>query len=217
MQTADFNHNDFSERGNAADENLLVKFFYKTRPKKGQQPHETPKFIEVEYIEIRVAGSRDPQACRPATDGDRQRFPRHYAAFKQRVELPEEGYPLAEWTMINRSMVETLSFMNVKTVEQLANLNDTHVSGIMGGSGFKRKAQEWLKERNSNDSLAKENVELRAEMAEMQASINALINAQPNTESEPEAEPEPEPEAKTEAKTEVKKPRTTARRSRNKA
>ena len=207
MQTADFNPDDFRE-GNKADENLLVKFFLKTRPKKGLAPHENAQFIEVEYIEIRVAGARDPQACRPASEVDKQRFPRHYAAFKQRVELPEEGFPLAEWPLINRSMVETLTFMNVKTVEQLANLNDTHVSSIMGGAGFKQKAQAWLKDRNSNDALARENSTLKAQMAEVQAQMAELLAAQKapepktgNSEVEPKAEtlaPEPETEPKAE-------------------
>lgn len=219
MQTADFNYEDFSERGNTADEALLVKFFLKTRPKRDLAPHENAQFHEVEYIEIRVAGSRDPQACRPASEADKSRFPRHYAAFKQRIELPEEGFPLAEWPLINRTMVETLSFMNVKTVEQLANLNDTHVGSIMGGAGFKQKAQNWLSERNSNDALARENAELRekttemqAQMTEMQAQMTKLMDAgksgEPEVASEPSAEVASEPKA--EAKT------TKPRRSRAK-
>lgn len=207
MQTADFNHNDFSERGNAADENLLVKFFHKTRPKKGQLPHETPQFTEVEYIEIRVAGSRDPQACRAATLADKSRFPRHYDAFKRRVELPEEGFPLTEWSQINRSLVETLSFLNVKTVEQLSKVSDTHITSIMGGNSFKQKAINWLKERNSNDALARENAELRSEMVAMQAQLAELISV--GRETQPV-------ETETKAETKAEKPKAASRRSRKK-
>ena len=197
MQTADFNHEDFSTQSNKADESLLVKFFFKTRRKKGLAPHENAQFEEAEYIEIRVCGNRDPQACRPATHADKQRFPRHYAAFKARTEMPEDGFPLAEWPLINRSMVETLSFQHVKTVEQLANLNDSALGAIMGGQDFKRKAQEWLKDRNSNDSLARENDTLKSQMAEMQAQMAELLSANKVADGEPKTE-NSEVESKTE-------------------
>ena len=174
MQTADFNHNDFGQT-NAADEQLLVKFYYKTRQKRGQAAGEIPEFEEVEYIEIRVAGQRDAQVARPANEADKQRFPRHYEAFKQRVTPPEEGYPLSEWASISRGMVEQLSFLHVKTIEQLANISDTNITNIQGGATFKRKAEEWLLERNSTKTLADENKELRAQIEALTAKVESMF------------------------------------------
>ncbi len=182
MQTAEFNHEDFSPTSKA-DENLLVRFFYKTVKKRGTPVNAAPEFEEAIYIEIRVAGQRDPQACRPATHADKQRFPRHLAAFQQRVEMPQEGFPLMEWPLMNRSLVEQLSFLNIKTVEQLANLNDTHMN-FPNAQKYKGKAKEWLEDRNSNTALAAENEKLRDELEDqaetienMQKQIAMLIKA----------------------------------------
>ena len=228
MQTADFNHEDFEQGNqNRADQSLLVRFFHKTRKKKDQVAGAVPEFEEVVYVEIRIAGHRDPQACRPATPADINRFPRHHEAFMKRVEMPEEGFPLVEWPLMNRTMVEELSFMSIKTVEQLANLNDSALN-FQGASTFKRKAVEWLEERNSNSALASENAELKTvletqadmifDMQEQIKSMAEKINAPAvesrdenaltsalDKEAEPEVEANPEAEAKPKTKPKAKR------------
>lgn len=155
MQTADFNHEDFDKKNQSAlDEKLLVKFFLQTMPDKGATEDKgTPQFKEVEFIDIKVAGSRSGGACRPVRVTDLERFPRHYAAFKNRIEAPVEGMPLKEWPAISRAYVEQLAFMNIKTVEQLANLNDTFCSQLMGGFGLKEKAKEYLAYAEKSNAL----------------------------------------------------------------
>lgn len=234
MQTADFNHEDFEQKNqNQADQSLLVRFFHKTRKKKDQIAGGVPEFEEAVYVEIRIAGHRDPQACRPATEADKKRFNRHYDAFMKRVELPQEGFPLAEWPLMNRTMVEELSFMSIKTVEQLASLNDSSLN-FQGASTFKRKAGEWLEERNSNSALANENVKLKNELAsqaetiaemkeKMEAFMSAKTTAAPKDDSDlasaldnniVDIEPDVESEAVEETKPKAK-PKT-KRRSRAK-
>lgn len=140
------NYRDFENGAQSTlDESLLVKFFLKDREDKAKSLTEgRPIFKEVEYIDIRIAGSKDGGACRPATHHDRQRFPRHYAAFQQRIELPTEGTPLAEWPLMQRRQVEELSFHNVKTVEQLVAMSDSNAAQFMGINALKKKAIAWL-------------------------------------------------------------------------
>ena len=65
MQTAEFNHNDFSNTAEA-DKALMVRFFYKNVENKMEsQAQGRPIFKEKTYIEIRIAGQRDAQACSP--------------------------------------------------------------------------------------------------------------------------------------------------------
>lgn len=146
MQTADFNHQDFEASAQSKlDENLLVKFFTKQRQDHTASKEEgRPIFKDVEYIDIKVAGNRSGGACRPATFKDKQRFPRHYAAYEQRMEMPEVGTPLAEWPIMSRSQVEELSYHNVKTVEQLVSMSDSLASQFMGMNTLKTKAKAWL-------------------------------------------------------------------------
>jgi hypothetical protein len=65
-------------------------------------------------------------------------------AFEKRVEPPTEGMPLSEWPQITRTQAEELSFMNAKTVEQLASMKDSNLGAIMGGYALREKAQKWL-------------------------------------------------------------------------
>lgn len=170
--TSDVDYTVFQQsQQSAQDENLMVRFFHKTREdkKKTEENNGVLHLKEVEYIEIRVPGERDPKACRPATFDDKQRFERHYEAFKARTKLPEEGFPIRDWAQVTSGMAEHLEFVNIKTVEQLANASDTNVAKIMNGLALKDKAKKFLEDRNSNDSLRAENEALNERLARLEA------------------------------------------------
>jgi hypothetical protein len=163
MQTADYNHSDFSQTAEA-DKSLLVKFYYVERPDTAETAAQgRPVFKEVAYIDVRIPGQRHPQVVRAATARDLQRFPDHYDAFIKRVEAPAEGMTLTEWPLITRSRVEELAFINIKTVESLADVSDAHIVSIPGGYSLRDKAKKWL---ISNEKELEE-----GERAEMQATI----------------------------------------------
>lgn len=173
---ANVNADDFTTaRESEMDAQLLVRFFYKDREDKAKTLEEgRPIFKETEYIEIRVRGNRDAQACRPATHADRQRFPRHYDAFKKRVEMPEEGTPLAEWPQISRSQIEEMSFIGIKTVEQLANAADTYISKMHGGYTLKQRASDWLQASNATALIAN-NVALKTQVKALEDKVATLM------------------------------------------
>jgi hypothetical protein len=166
MATADFNYEDFKDsQQRELDKHLLVKFYYETRPDKAKTEEEgRPVFKEVEYVDIRVVGKKNGAVCRPA----------------QRIKEPEVGTPLSEWPPIGRSTVETLSFSNIKTVEQLAEMSDSVASQIMGGFGFKEKAKAFLeytketKKVTDAAALEKKNEELQEQVDVLMARLDAL-------------------------------------------
>jgi hypothetical protein len=163
MAIADFNVADFDRtQQQQQDEKLLVKFYIKS-VKDVQRSKEEGRdiFKEKEYIDIRIPGSRDG-AARPATFRDKQRFPRHYAAFQQRVEMAEEGTPLSEWPVISRTLADEMAFFNIKTVEQLANVNDTIAGQFMGAQMYKQKAKAWLERAKEDVTVDK----LQSELAQ---------------------------------------------------
>lgn len=179
MTQADFDYTDFDKSKQATlDETLLVKFFIKQRPDPSRTlAEQRPIFKDVEYIDIKIPGSNTGGACRPARQDDVERFPRHYAAFKQRVAQPEEGTPLSEWPLITRSMAEELAFFNVKTVEQLAGMADVQASKFMGINKFRQQATEWLevaKEQAGSKELQTELEKRDKEIAKLQAQIDQL-------------------------------------------
>lgn len=161
----------FNTAQSEADKSLLVKFYTKSVQNASKSAAEgRPVFIEKEYIEIRFAGNRTDAIARPATSSDKARFPAHYDAFKRRIELPEEGTPLGEWPAISRTQADELSFFNVKTVEQLANVSDTHGSKFMGFHGLRERARQFIE-------LSKQHVEVEAmqgELAKRDATIKDM-------------------------------------------
>lgn len=161
MQTADFDYNDFaSNQQSEADKKLLVKFYTKTVPDNDASAAEgRPMFKDKEYVDIRVPGARDGVG-RPATPRDKQRFPQHYLAYKNRMEAPLEGTPLSEYPAISRSLADQLSFQNIKTVEQLADLNDSLMHTIPGAQNFKQKAKDWLESTKDDGVLSRMRDEL---------------------------------------------------------
>lgn len=179
-------HEDFDPRMQAqADEQLLVKF--EIRPKMDSDASAKegrPIYRDVEYINIRAPGSAD-NVIRPATARDRDRFARHYQAFKARTSDSEEyieGTLLAEWPAINRSQVEELAFFGIKTVEQLASTSDANGQAFMGFHGLKRKANEWLESAAQGVQLSDLQTELAKRdevIAELKAKLDDMSKPKP--------------------------------------
>ena len=175
------NSEDFDQRNqHKMDEQLLVRFYLK--PKQDNRASEEqgrPVFVDAEYIEIRIPGSRDAVA-RPAKPADIARFPKHYEAFKNRTAIPETGTPLVEWPLISRSVAEELSFYNVKTVEQLIAMSDQNASQFMGINTLKAKAKEWLETATTAaeaTKLADELAKRDSEIEELKAAVKKLTAA----------------------------------------
>ena len=178
MLTGSVDPDDFRQ-GNEQrmDEQLLIKFFLRERENKEETLKQgRPIFKEVEYVEIRVAGKRDAQACRPATWADKSRFPRHYEAFQKRTELPEEGTPLSQWPQISRSQVEEFAYMHIKTVEQLVYMADSNCHKIHGGLLLKNRAAQFL-EASEATALIAEKAELQKRLDDMEAKMASILEA----------------------------------------
>lgn len=172
----DVNYEDFTTgQESAQDAQLMVRFYMKAREDKAATVKEgRPMFNDVEHVEIRVPGKRDAQACRPATLRDKRRFPRHYEAFQKRSAMPETGTPLAEWAQINRSQVEMLAFVGIKTVEQLANASDTNIGARLGGYKLKQLAVDWLGSANTTQLIAS-NDALKTQVKSLESKVKMLL------------------------------------------
>lgn len=171
METADFNYEDFNaNKMSEMDKNLMVKFYLKPRIQKAESKRMgRPIYKDIEYIDMRVPGSRTNMVARPASPEDKARFPEHYARFQARHETPEleRGTPLNQYPLISSGQIEVLTFLNVKTVEELAGMNDGDAGQIMGGMTLKADAIRWLE-------MSKDHAD-KNEMAEVIEKQNVLI------------------------------------------
>ena len=197
VQVADFNHEDFDPRNQTSqDDGLLVRFFSKPiADQLATQEKGRPMFKDVDWIDIKVPGSRDG-VCRPARPRDISRFPRHYQAYKNRTSDEEvlEGTPLSEWPGITRARVEELAFANIRTVENLAAAPDSNLQQFMGMNVLKAKAIAWLqaaKEARPTEELHEELAKRDEEIAELQAAVKAMQKTQPKVTKKKAAKKKP--------------------------
>jgi hypothetical protein len=146
-----------------------------------------PIFEEREFVRIIIPGDRRSMAVEPVGDEHRARWPKEYEAFKAGREAPVEGTPLKEWPVsaMTAARAEELAFFNIKTVEQLAALNDAQLANLgMGARELRERAKLWLSVARSdaaplerlqaeNERLASENERLTRELIDANRRANA--------------------------------------------
>jgi len=160
------------------DEFLLVKFF--THPKLNRvksKEEQRPIYVETPYIQIMQPGNKDSIVIRPATAMDKNRFAEHFRKYEAReTEEHVEGTLLEEWTGITRSQCEELKYLNIRTVEQLAGVNDSNAQNVMGIAFLKQKAGKYLiaaKDEATSQAL----METKEELATLKAQMAALMDS----------------------------------------
>lgn len=172
-----------------ADKTLLVKFYIAPVENQARSAAEGRLICEdKEHISIKIPGNRGGGVNRVAREGDKQRFPEHYAAFRARIkagleaEEKIEGTLLKHWGGISASSIEELTFLKVYTVEALAALSDTNCQNMSGLLGLRERAKEWLEQTQGSEAKLAEQAqqieEQASEIAELKAQMKALMAAE---------------------------------------
>lgn len=131
-------------------------------------------YDEVDYITIYTPGSQLSVIEAPVSERDYAvRFRDRYEAWKKNQAEAITGTPLESWPhLFNKiGLVAELKYMNVHTVEQLANLADVYLQKLMGGNELRAKAAEWLNQNFGADAQMKK---MEDEMAALKAQLAAL-------------------------------------------
>ncbi len=155
------------------DEFLLVKFFLHPRLNTTKSAElGRPIYEEQPYIQIMQPGNKDSIVQRPASEMDKNRFAEHWRKYQSR-ETNEgvTGTLLEEWPGVTRSQCEELKYLNIRTVEQLANISDSNAQNIMGISLLKQKAAKYLeasKDEATVNALNSANAEIDMLKSQMQ-------------------------------------------------
>lgn len=124
--------------------------------------------IYKDVIWCRVTPPGGQTVDQPLNDITRKRFADRLAKWEAMNRDGEGvvGYRIEEWPAITRAQAETLKYMKVHTVEQLAETPDGNLQGVMGGMGLKQKAQQFLEEAHGADARI---AALEAKIAELTA------------------------------------------------
>jgi chaperonin cofactor prefoldin len=169
----------FDPNAQQLSKGIYIQFFLHTdKDDKRTREEGRPCFKDYEYVRITVAGDRNNIVERPVTAMDRMRFAAQYKAFKENRELPQEGYPLAEWPGINKAMVEELAYFKVRTVEQLAAISDVQAQNIFGVYELRKKAIAYLEKMKEDAPMEKINemvAQKDEQIRQLTESLEALV------------------------------------------
>ena len=124
--------------------------------KQGRDVHK-----EVEWVELFIVGDKYTKPSRKVSEEDKMRWPDKYKAFIEGREMPLKGTAIDQWNTISRSRAADLKSMHIRTVEDLAALDDSAIQRIgMGAREMVAKAKSFISSQSDNEALAAQNAEL---------------------------------------------------------
>lgn len=122
----------------------------------------------LEQLDLQVVQERVPRAWR-------DRYIAEYEAWKKGLELPVDGTPILGWGMISPAQQKMLIGIRIRTVEDLAKINDEGVRSVgMGAVDMKQKAAAWLSQMTDKGPLTVKVSALESENASQKISIDSL-------------------------------------------
>lgn len=151
----------------SGDEILLTRFYWEAKENRAAS-EGMPKFVDVEFIEIRQPGARDALYDGPVTETHKQRWPDRYKRWQEKRQSPREGLPLEHWPLMTKSEVLEMQDAKIFTVQELANVPDSNLKNLgLFASQKRQKARDYL--LNAKDgallsTLRSENEKLREEI-----------------------------------------------------
>lgn len=157
----------------AFEDGVFATFYDKPVQDKAQSTKEGyPVFNDTLYIKIMVPNAIDG-VDRPANENDIKRFPKSYEAYQTGKEPAESGMPVEEWPQITTSEVAMLRALNIKSVEQLAEVPDSGIHRLgPGGHGLKTKAQKYLSSQSEIGTLQSRIKELERKLEKAETSVS---------------------------------------------
>lgn len=129
-----------------------------------------PIFEDREFVRIVIAGDRNSEVYREATEYDKERFHEPYSRFKRGMEGRDQipGTPLKQWPLMKPSQIRELEGIKIFTVEHLAALSDGQKQQLgMGAHELVAQAKAYLdaaKDSSAAAFYAAENESLKADI-----------------------------------------------------
>lgn len=134
-----------------------------------------PIFKEIPFIRIQHPGDRLNVLEVKADDHYKQKYRRQWEAFEAGLKGEVIGTPLSQWPQITKSQCKEAEYFGVRTVENLAEVNDPSIQRMgMGWMELRKKARDYLAAAAGNapiSALQAENERLRAEFEALKASL----------------------------------------------
>jgi hypothetical protein len=163
----------------AGDEKLRVTFYMKAVKNNFKSDQEgRPIFDEKPYVRILIPGDRNSNLDQPVKKIHMHRFADRWKRFEENSKQSESGTPLEAWPQMTVGRVAELKYLNISTVEHLAELSDTHGQQIPDFNDLKRRALAFLEAAKGeavNSKIASELKKRDGEIASLKQQIEQLI------------------------------------------
>ena len=99
-------------------------------------------------------------------------YKRAYEAFKEGQEAPTEGTSIRNWAALSPAQVKSLLSLNVRTIEDLANANESTLGRIgMGSRALQQRAVAYLESANGPGKISEEVAALRVQVEQFMSAI----------------------------------------------
>lgn len=160
-----------------SDQGVNVEFYTDSVPSDYQSVAAGhPVFVEKPFVRIMIPGSQNTIIEVPVDDTHKRRFPLQWRKFEAGEKNGEmSGWKLESWPAINSAQVKTLKYMNIFTVEQLAEISDGAAQAVgMGAMELKTRAKAAVSAAKGNaavEAQAVENKRLNDELETLKAMV----------------------------------------------
>lgn len=105
------------------------------------------------------------------------KYAQQYEKWKLGEEMPLEGDPIKGWGVLSPAQQANLIAMNIRTIQDLAAINDEGLRRIgMGAGELRDKAKAWLSQMADKGPLTAENAALRSDNLLLKAENEQLKN-----------------------------------------
>ena len=136
-----------------------------------------PVYEDREYVKIMIKGQDKQIVVEEVRPHHKTKFPIAYHLFQQQKPLPVVGTPVELMPGVGPSMAHHFKGMNLRTVEDLANVTDENTLGAMGAGARElvKRAKAWLTQSSERtQGLEAENQALKAQLADLVERMAAL-------------------------------------------
>lgn len=198
MLATDLNNPDFAGAINP-DSKLSVQFYCRpVRNNFQSEKEQRPIFEDKDYVKIFIPGDATNIIDAPVTEEHKQRFPMHWAHFKNSTSGEANvGTPITQWPLVSRSMAEELKAVKFFTVESVALASDAQLQSIgmkagMSPMSFREAAKAYLavaKDAGIVARQAAENKALQEQLAALTAKVEAMSQPKSSVASQKSEEP----------------------------
>lgn len=177
----------------------IIPRFFKAHVKKS----DGSGYLEVEYLELLIPGDSKSSPVHLVDDRLRAQYRPHYKAFLEGQVPPSDGTAIEMWLGKEDPRIHMLHSMHLKTVENVAEMNDTVIAQIgIGGRELKKRAAKFLEIQV--DSQAADQIAAKDDMIKDLLKRLAKLENKGDAEDEDEDKDDPDNSVSLAPKTQIK-------------